>query len=168
MVIANGYSTSHFDHMYTWAPDWACSDIIEYESATECDLSDSTVYSSWPWKMKKTLENSLKRPGISWTKRVGTLILYTFTEYRSISDRMFTGYRVFVHLQNIDPSVTECSQVTVCLFIWYHLLSCDMSEEQSSCFVQSIYNVSWLIAYLLFWVEVEEVNYIIIVILLVE
>ena len=43
MVIANGYSTSHFDHMYTWAPDWACSDIIEYESATECDLSDSTV-----------------------------------------------------------------------------------------------------------------------------
>ena len=42
---ANGYSTSHFDHMYTWAPDWAC-DIIEYESATECDLSDSTVYSS--------------------------------------------------------------------------------------------------------------------------
>ena len=40
---ANGYSTSHFDHMYTWAHDWACSDIIEYESATECDLSDSTV-----------------------------------------------------------------------------------------------------------------------------
>jgi hypothetical protein len=49
---------------------------------------------------------------------VGTLILYTFTEYRSISDRMFTGYRVFVHLQNIDPSVTECSQVTVCLYIY--------------------------------------------------
>jgi hypothetical protein len=43
VVIANGYSTSHFDHMYTWTPDWACSDIIEYESATECDLSDSTV-----------------------------------------------------------------------------------------------------------------------------
>ena len=69
-------------------------------------------------KMKKTLENSLKRPGMSWTKRVGTLILYTFTEYRSISDRMFTGYHVFVHLQNIDPPVTECSQVTVCLYIY--------------------------------------------------
>jgi hypothetical protein len=40
---ANGYSTSHFDHMYTWAHDWACSNIIEYKSATECDLSDSTV-----------------------------------------------------------------------------------------------------------------------------
>ena len=39
---ANGYSTSHFEHIYTWAPDWACSDIIEYESATECDLSDSS------------------------------------------------------------------------------------------------------------------------------
>ena len=55
---------------------------------------------------------------------------------------MFTGYSVFIYLQNIDPSVTQCSQVTVCLYIWYHLLSCDMSEEQSSCFVQSIYNVS--------------------------
>ncbi|XP_052102833.1 unhealthy ribosome biogenesis protein 2 homolog isoform X5 [Mytilus californianus] len=43
---------------------------------------------------------------------------------------------------NIDISVTEADQVTVCMYIWYHLLSCSMSEEQSTCFMQSIHNVT--------------------------
>ncbi|CAG2187002.1 URB2 [Mytilus edulis] len=42
---------------------------------------------------------------------------------------------------NIDITVTEADQVTVCMYIWYHLLSCSMSEEQSTCFMQSIHNV---------------------------
>ncbi|VDI49508.1 nucleolar pre-ribosomal-associated protein 2 [Mytilus galloprovincialis] len=43
---------------------------------------------------------------------------------------------------NIDITVTEADQVTVCMYIWYHLLSCSMSEEQSTCFMQSIHNVT--------------------------
>jgi hypothetical protein len=75
---ANGYSISHFDHMYTWTPDWAYSDIIEYESATECDLLDSTVYSSWPWKNK---ENPWKDLEFLGQKRVGTLYIWNLDKY---------------------------------------------------------------------------------------